>query len=117
MSEGEIQLFKETNGIAVLKIRGGFTKETSPAFQGVCDEVVKNDAIRGVLLDFKDVSNVDSSAFACMIDFIGEHAKDKIKIGIVHLGQQANELLEILKIHPYIKVYDNEAEGASLLLK
>ena len=73
MKKGYIEKEKDINGVKVLSITGPFTKETTPILQEICNKVSSEKTIKAVLLDFSTVTDVDTSAFACMVEFIEKH--------------------------------------------
>ena len=54
----------------VIKISGRFDFESTPRLEKICKKITSDMKVLNIVLDFKDVSGVDSSAFACMINFM-----------------------------------------------
>jgi anti-anti-sigma factor len=110
MSGGKMKISEKSRDAVVLKIVGDFTKETVPEFQKMCEKVSEMD-IKSILLDFDDISHIDTSAFACMISFSKRHMRDNVSVSIINLKTQEQELLDILKLNPLIKVYKHKSDA------
>ncbi len=114
---GNLVLTKETDKIVMLKIIGDFTNETTPQYQKICNEVTQDQAVEGIILDFKQVATIDTSAFACMINFIKEHAEKNVRIGIIHIHKKQKSLLEILKLENIIFYFGSKEQAMQALKK
>ncbi|MFC1806977.1 STAS domain-containing protein [Candidatus Omnitrophota bacterium] len=117
MKKGEIRYASDMDDVKILEVAGYFTKDTTPDLQRVCYQLSDDENVRAVLIDFESVTHIDSSAFACMINFIRDHAKKDVAIGVVNLRYQDQALMDILKINPIINTYQDRAEAVSALSK
>ena len=113
MNKSKMESEGIVSDIEVLKITGNFTSETTPMFQSVCRNVVANKSIKGVLLDFEGVRDIDTSAFACMVDFIKEHNRRNVKIGIINLKMHEEKLMDILRLSDFISTFNSVDEAVS----
>lgn len=117
MSEGQIYNSKNEAGVQVLKIVGAFNKSTIPHLQKICNSVAKQRDTKGVLIDVREVSTIDSAAFACMIQFIKDHTARGVAIGMINLKEQEKSFLEILKVDRALRVFQKESEAIAVLSK
>lgn len=115
--QGNLVLIRESDEIVRLRIVGDFTNETTPQYQKVCNEVTQDHRVKGIILDFDEVTSVDTSAFACMINFIREHADKNVKIGMVHIKEEHKALLEILKLENVISYFGSKEEALLALMQ
>ena len=116
MSEtGQMQKIKEVDGVQVLKVSGSFTMRTTPDFQKTCKVVASDKTVKAVLLDFSEVTRIDTAAFACMINFIKDHMNKNFGIGIINLKAQEKGLMDILRIEKIIHLFNSEAEAIKVL--
>ena len=115
--KGTLVSTKTPEGLVVLNIIGDFTNETTPQYQKICNEVIQDHQVKGIILDFNQVATIDTSAFACMINFIKEHAEKNVRIGIIYIKDQHKALLEILKLEKQIFYYGSKEEAISELTK
>jgi anti-anti-sigma factor len=104
---------REIKGVRIIAVSGDFTVHTTPKLQKLCDSMAKHKGTRAVLIDLKDVKNVDSAPFACMINFIRRHMHEDIAIGIVNMKRKGLDLMEILKVDRAIRVFDDMDEAVS----
>lgn len=112
MREVYIEEFDAGKGVRVVKISGSFTKETTP---NICEKIKtqeKTEPIKGILLDAKDISEVDTSAFACLISIIKDNvAAVGTKVAVINLKDKGKHLSEILKVDNIVNVFDTEEKA------
>ena len=75
----------------------------------------KDYEFKNILLDFMDVTHIDSSTAAEVIQIIFDIKKSHHKLGIVNLSQEFRSIFEILKIDKIIHFYEIEAEATTVL--
>lgn len=117
MAGGGVYESKNESGVKILKITGDFTKDTVPELQNICYAIGKGHGTKGILLDFQEVSDIDTSAFACVINFIKNQLGRGISVGILNLNNQEKALAEILKISNVIGAFETESEAVAELSK
>ncbi len=83
---------------------GDFDNSTTPLVQQCCAKVKQDDSLKRIILDFKNAKRVDTSAFACVINYIKQHKGSKTEVVVTDLHQPAKDLIEILKIEKIIPV-------------
>jgi ABC-type transporter Mla MlaB component len=108
---------EDIRGVKILTLGGAFTRETTPGLQKICDRLGHDKDIHGVLLDFGDVKEIDTAAFACMIDFMRKHAGGGTGIGIVNLKSGEKALMDLLKINSFVRVFEDKIAGIDALSK
>ena len=64
-----------------------------------------------ILLDFKLVTRMDTSAVAQIIQTVGELRQKNFRLGAFHLVDEFSSLLQVLKVDKWITFYDNESEA------
>ncbi|MEI8344713.1 MAG: STAS domain-containing protein [Candidatus Omnitrophota bacterium] len=95
---------RQSGETLTLKISGVFNKSTTPQIQQCCKLLDKKLMVKKVVLDFDRVSEVDTSAFACIIGFMKQHLNSGAQIYVSRLKDPAKELLRILKIEKIVRV-------------
>ena len=115
MEPSDMWQVEDVQGVRILKITGEFTSNTAPDFQKICTHIGEEPDTKGVLFDLEGVTAIDTSAFACMVDFVRKHKRDNIKIGIIHLTKIEKELLEILRLVGFIKTFKTREEAIASL--
>jgi len=115
VTSGRIDNTKNIAGVSVLKITGAFTKDTIPYLQKICHEAGRDQNTKGVLLDFQGVSEIDTSAFACVVNFVKTHVSQGVNIGLINLKAQEKVLAEILKVNNAIRIFKKESEAIAAL--
>lgn len=116
MPTGSLKIKDNINGIQFIKISGSFTKETIPGFSETCSSIGKNKSLKALIFDFQDIEKIDTSAFACMINFVNEHISKEIKIGIIHLSESEKVFIDIHKINNLIYIYPDKKTAIKNIL-
>ncbi len=111
----KIEFQEGPEGIVFLRIKGDFTNQTTPQYQKICNDVMEKPDVKIIILDFKEVTSLDTSAFACMINFIKEHETKDVRIGIIHIQKQQKDLLEILRLQKEIFYFDSAQKAIAEL--
>jgi len=88
----------------IIHILGDFNYVTTPLVHKCCKTIKKDDDIKRIILDFKNAGKVDTSAFACLINYIKQNKGSLTKIVATNLHQFEIELLRILKIEKIIHI-------------
>lgn len=63
---------------------------------------------KNILVDFKEVSHVDSATLAALLIILGEHEKHRTKLGIINIPKLFESYLEVERLGTIICTYDNE---------
>lgn len=87
-----------------LSVIGDFDSTTTPIIHECCKKVQKSGEVKKIVLDFARAKRVDTTAFACIINFIKEHMRSDAQIFVSNLRDPEKNLLEILKIEKMVKV-------------
>ena len=66
---------------------------------------------KNTLMDFKDVTYIDSVAIGEIIETLAELKESHHKLGIINLTENVRSLLEVLKVNKLILEYPTEAEA------
>ncbi|MBF0217477.1 MAG: STAS domain-containing protein [Candidatus Omnitrophica bacterium] len=114
---GYVQDREIVDGVMMIRIAGVFTKETTP---NICRQVKVSSGkhkIKGIILDFKGVTGVDSSAFACLISVMKDHLKKGLKVGAINLNKEAKAIVEVLRIKSVVCSYKCEETALKAMAK
>ena len=69
-----------------------------------------------LLLDFKNVTHIDTAAIAGIIKTTSELKKDHHRLGVINLEEKFHNILEVLKVDEMVFIYPNENEAIKSLL-
>ena len=103
MGEEKIVVTKN-NETVTIKVIGNFDSTTTPILSTHCKRIAQDKTIKNILLDFKDVTHIDTSAFACVIGFMQEHLKKDVELYLKNLNDTQKSHIEILKLSNIIKI-------------
>lgn len=124
-------LFKDKSGklLASIKEIKRLKESTIVVFQGVIDSstvpIIEDDITdemkeyidRNIILDFRDVTHVDSSTLAYMISLINQLKKQHRRLGLINTRQTAlGNYLQIQGIGSAVHIYKNQEEALKDLM-
>jgi anti-anti-sigma regulatory factor len=81
------------------------------------DDIMERYLDKHVLLDFKDVTHVDTSTLAGMIILLDKLQKKRRKLGIVNTAAHLEDYFAIGKIGSLMHVYGSEESAFSDMMK
>ena len=70
-----------------------------------------------VLLDFKKVTHMDTSAVAEILQAVAELRTANYRFGVLNLSEKFRDMLRMLKVDKWIVFYNNESEALNDLTK
>ena len=95
---------KTRNKTALMTISGDFNNSTTPYLQKVCKKVITNKEVEKVVLDFKNVRKIDTSAFACILNFMKEYIREEKDICATNVSKLKKDYLKMLKLDKTIRI-------------
>ena len=88
----------------LVKIVGSFDATTTPILNKHCRRIAKDATVNKIVLDFQNVTHIDTSAFACMVGFMQEHLKERTELYLKNLNDTQKSHIEILKLSKIVKI-------------
>ena len=106
---------EEKNGILVYYLNGEIDINTSPQVKKIIDKAIaaKKDKI---LLNFKDVSYIDSSGLATLVEVLKGLRSYGGKLAISNLSVKVKNLFEITKLEKLFNISSEEEEAVKSLI-
>jgi anti-sigma B factor antagonist len=101
---------KMAGDVTVCSLIGEININTSPDLRKVFDELITKKATR-VILDLKDVSYIDSSGLATLIEMLRRMKKYEGKLRLCNLSDKVRSLFEITKLTKLFEMFNNEEEA------
>jgi anti-sigma B factor antagonist len=102
---------QEQNGISVCRIVGDIDVNSSPEVKQSFDNLIKEKKEK-IVVNLKDVSYVDSSGLATLVEIFKNLRTYGGKMKLTNLSSKVMGLFEITKLN---KLFDIEAEEADAL--
>jgi len=102
---------KETSNLIIVKLSGVMDANTIPIIRGNYKHEIKQGLDKNVLLDFKEVTHVDSSTLASLLQAMSELKQKHRKLGLVNANHALKEYIAIAKLEFIIYVYDSIDEA------
>lgn len=99
--------------IRIVRLRGAIDQRTVSELVRFRKWIAKHRGFKHkhVLLDFRQVTQVDTAAVAEIIREVSELKIVHFRLGATHLSDAVRGLFQVLKVEKLIAVYDNESEA------
>ncbi len=102
---------RDTGNLITIRLQGPIDKVTVPV---VCVDFrgkLKSYLDKNILLDFRSVTDVDSATVANLIFLLNQLQQRQKKLGIIHVGDELENFMEVDKVRSLIHVYGSEEEA------
>ena len=108
-----ISAIEDYPSIRIVRLRGAIDRQTVSELERFRKWVSKHRGFhhKHVLLDFKDVTRVDTAAVAEIIQEVSELKSAHFLLGAIHLNDAVRGQLQVLKVERLISVYENESRA------
>ena len=105
--------------IRIVRLRGKIDQQTVAELERFRKWVSKHRTFqhKHVLIDFKEVTHVDTAAVAEIIQEVSELKTERLRLGAVHLNSVVRSMFQVLKVEKLISIYNNESEALEDLTK
>ncbi len=99
--------------LRIVRLRGSITQQTVSELERFRKWVAKRPGYKHkhVLLDFKEVTRVDTAAVAEIIQEVSELKAVNFSLAAIHLSDSVRSMFQVLKVEKLIVVYKNESEA------
>lgn len=101
---------EDKNGILVCYIIGEMDIDTSPQVKKAFDSFIRAKTEK-IILNFKDVSYVDSSGLATLVEILKEMKSYGGKFKLTNLSTKVKNLFEITKLEKIFDIVPGEEEA------
>ena len=89
--------FIDTQKQDVVRLRGNADFERSPEIRKILLEAVAG--MRNVLVDLSEVTYIDNSGIACLVEALQMARKHGAELGLISVNTQAMRLLELARLN------------------
>ena len=107
----------EHENVRLIRLKGPIDMTTLPQIQAFRKELRAQPGFQSkhVIIDFKEVTHVDTSAVAGMILVLSEIKATRHCLGVIHAQQALVERIKLLKLQQIISHYSTETEAFQAL--
>jgi anti-sigma B factor antagonist len=95
------------NGLVVLELHGEVEGAADEALNSAYAQAIANNPAT-VLLNFENVSYINSTGIALIVGLLAEARRSSRKIVVCGLTDHYKEIFEITRINDFVTVYDDE---------
>lgn len=96
---------KKENETIVCKIEGEININTSPELRKAFDGYIR-DNIKKIVIDFTNVSYIDSSGLATLIELLQRLSKINGKFHICNISEKIKTIFEVTKLSNLFNIFD-----------
>ncbi len=111
-----VKEIKEIDILVIIKLKGSIDFHALPIISANFENKIEKYLDKHILLDFKEVTHVDSATLASLIKLLNELKKRNRKLGIVNITSVLKEYLKIANLESVVQVYESQAEALDDLL-
>lgn len=113
---------KEKGDLIIIQMGGDLIASTLPQSREMVDELIEKHEIKKrthlkILVDYEQVTDVDSATIANILDRINEHKKNYHTIAFVNVSEEFKSIIEIHKLEDEIRIFDSREEAIEALMK
>jgi anti-sigma B factor antagonist len=101
---------KQDNGIITYQIKGDIDINSSPDIREAFEAAVKEEAGK-IIVDLDNVSYIDSSGLATLVEMLKKTRAYGGKLRIANLAPKVKSLFEITKLEKLFDIFDTEQEA------
>ncbi|MDP2924448.1 MAG: STAS domain-containing protein [Candidatus Omnitrophota bacterium] len=103
-----IKEIKEISDLVIVRFKGAIDSATIPIIRENIKKYREKYLDKNILVDFKEVSHVDSATLAALLIILGEHEKHRTKLGIINISKLFESYLQVERLGTIICTYANE---------
>lgn len=99
--------------IRIVRLRGSIDQSTVAEIERFRKWVAKHKGFKHkhVLLDFRSVTHVDTSAVAEILQEVAELKTAHFRLGAINLNEDVKSMFQVLKAEKLVVVFKNESEA------
>ena len=108
-----IKSLESYKGVTIVRITGSVTSANLSEAQTEYKAQLKDKPVKSILFDLEEVSDVDTSSLAALIDLLKYMRANQTgeKIGLINISKKMKDLLDVSKTAPLFKEYPSEEEA------
>jgi anti-sigma B factor antagonist len=106
---------KKINGIVICYIKGDIDINSSPQIRKVFERLADEKTDK-ILINLNEVSYIDSSGLATMVEMLKRTRGYGGRIKLSNLAAKVKSLFEITKLEKLFDIYETEEEASSAFL-
>jgi len=104
----------EKNGIPVIAVEGDINIDTASGLRDAIMRLYEEGTLK-LVIDFKDVSYIDSSGLAVLIEMLQIFRQNNGEIALSNMVDKIKYVFEVSKIDMLMSVYKNEEDAVASL--
>ena len=106
-----VKAIRETNSLLVICLLGPIDSNTVPVVFMDLKGKLNRYLNKHILLDFREVTHVDSATIANLIFLLSQLQQHQRKLAVTYVSPALESYIDIDKVSPLIHVYKNEEEA------
>ena len=111
-----IKEIKEINDLAIVRLKGTIDSYTISTIRANLGRKLEKYLDKDILLDFKEVTHIDSAILASLIQLLNELKRHNRKLGVTNTTPLLENYLNITKLESVVQIYKSEKVALDDLL-
>ncbi len=113
-----ISSIEEKGKVRILRLKGDIGMSAAPEIMKFKKKIQNRPDFeyKNILVDFKNVTHIDTAAIAEIIAVISELKKSHHKLGVINLNEGFRSELQILKVDKLVVEYPTELDAIKALV-
>ena len=115
-----IKKIQETDDLVIIRLKGDIDSSSIPVLAGFGKKNsgrTERYLNKHILLDFKEVTHIDSSTLASLVQLLHELKTRSRKLGVINMTLRLKNYLSIARLESVVCVYKNEKSAVRGLLQ
>jgi anti-sigma B factor antagonist len=112
----ELQVKKESGGVALISIAGELDMSTSSKVRNALLQYFKRDT-RGIVVDLSDVTYMDSSGIATMIEGLQWSTREGKRFVLAGIRDKVKDVFVLTNLHEVFEFKDNSENAFNDIAK
>ena len=103
-----VREIKETDSLVIVRLKGSIDAYAIPKIETKYGSEIEKNLDKHILLDFKEVSHIDSATLASLVLLLNELKVHHRKFGVVNPTPLLMNYININKLESKVRIYKNE---------
>ncbi len=103
---------RQRNGVAVIALAGDINASADATLTGAFDEALHGKP-ESVVLNFADVSYINSTGIALIVGLLARARKDRLEIRACGLSEHYREIFQITRLADFMPMFEDESSAVS----
>jgi len=108
-----LKQIEENDNLQIIRLKGPVDRDSLPELERLNKKAAGKAGFlkKNILIDFKDVTHVDSATIAVLIQILSRLKHENHKMGLINVTPELRDMLGISRVSDLFCVYDSEEKA------